>query len=128
MLLISSLIFYAWGEPRYVVIMVVSVLIGFILGIQIEKFRGRTLGKALTALSVVICLGFLLYFKYVDFFIESFNSAFGFSIPLLKVALPIGISFYTFQILSYTIDVYRGETKLPSARISQCSLSLLQAR
>ena len=110
-LLIASLIFYAWGEPRYVVIMVVSVLIGFILGIQIEKFRGRTLGKALTALSVVICLGFLLYFKYVDFFIESFNSAFGLSIPLLKVALPIGISFYTFQILSYTIDVYRGDTK-----------------
>mgnify|MGYP003304014772 CR=1 FL=1 len=73
-LLIASLIFYAWGEPRYVVIMVVSVLIGFILGIQIEKFRGRTLGKALTALSVVICLGFLLYFKYVDFFIETSNS------------------------------------------------------
>ncbi len=108
-LLLSGLIFYAWGEPRYVVIMVISILVGYVFGLLIEKFRGSKLSKVFMILSVCVDLGLLVYFKYVDFFIENFNNATGLGIPLLRIALPIGISFYTFQILSYTVDVYRGD-------------------
>ncbi len=108
-LLISSLVFYGWGEPKYVFLMAATILIGYVFGIFIEKYRGTKLSKALCLISVAISLSFLLYFKYADFFISNFNMATGLSVPLLKIALPIGISFYTFQIISYTIDVYRGE-------------------
>ncbi|MBR3767752.1 MAG: MBOAT family protein [Clostridia bacterium] len=107
-LLLSGLVFYAWGEPRYVVIMVISILVGYVFGLLIEKFRGKKLSKVFMILSVCVDLGLLVYFKYVDFFIENFNAVTGLGIPLLRIALPIGISFYTFQILSYTVDVYRG--------------------
>ncbi len=107
-LLLASLVFYAWGEPVYVVWMVLSIVLGYILGLLIERFRGKPLSKVFLTLSVVTSLGLLCYFKYVDFFIANFNAVFGLSVPLLKIALPIGISFYTFQLLSYTIDVYRG--------------------
>ncbi len=107
-LLLVSLVFYAWGEPVYVVWMVLSIVLGYILGLLIERFRGKPLSKVFLTLSVVTSLGLLCYFKYVDFFIANFNAVFGLSVPLLKIALPIGISFYTFQLLSYTIDVYRG--------------------
>ena len=108
-LLLSGLVFYAWGEPRYVVIMVISILVGYVFGLLIEKFRGKKLSKVFMILSVSVDLGLLIYFKYVDFFITNFNNATGLGIPLLRIALPIGISFYTFQILSYTVDVYRGD-------------------
>ena len=107
-LLLASLVFYAWGEPVYVVWMALSIVLGYILGLLIERFRGKPLSKVFLTLSVLTSLGLLGYFKYVDFFIASFNAVFGLSVPLLKIALPIGISFYTFQLLSYTIDVYRG--------------------
>ncbi|MBR3596454.1 MAG: MBOAT family protein [Clostridia bacterium] len=107
-LLISGLVFYAWGEPRYVVVMAISIIVGYVFGLLIEKFRGKKLSKIFMLLSVGIDLGLLVYFKYVDFFIDNFNNITGLSVPLLKIALPIGISFYTFQILSYTVDVYRG--------------------
>ena len=107
-LLLASLVFYAWGEPVYVVWMALSIVLGYVLGLLIEKFRGKPLSKVFLILSVVTSLGLLGYFKYVDFFIANFNAVFGLSVPLLKIALPIGISFYTFQLLSYTIDVYRG--------------------
>ena len=107
-LLLSSLVFYAWGEPIYVLLMISSVVSGYILGLLIEKFREKRLGKVFLIVSVVISLGLLGYFKYADFFIANFNAVFGLSVPLLRIALPIGISFYTFQLLSYTIDVYRG--------------------
>ncbi len=105
-LLVASLIFYAWGEPRLVILMMITVFFGYILGILTEKFQKYK--KIFMALAVVLSLGFLGYFKYVDFFIENINLVTGLSIPLLNVALPIGISFYTFQLLSYNIDVYRG--------------------
>ena len=108
-LLVSGLVFYAWGEPRYVVIMVISILVGYVFGLLIEKFRGKKLSKVFMILSVATDLGLLAYFKYADFFIENFNAVTGLSLPLLKIALPIGISFYTFQIMSYSIDVYRGD-------------------
>ncbi|MBQ3107817.1 MAG: MBOAT family protein [Firmicutes bacterium] len=109
-LLIASLFFYAWGEPRNVIFMIISILCGYGCGLLIEKFRQRKgLSRLFLTLSVLICLGMLAYFKYVDFFIDNFNAVTGLSVPLLRIALPIGISFYTFQILSYTVDVYRGD-------------------
>ena len=106
-ILLSSLVFYAWGEPRLVVLMMATVLSGYVLGLlteKVPKFR-----KVFLTLAVVISLGFLGYYKYTDFFIENFNAVTGLSVPLLRISLPIGISFYTFQILSYNIDVYRGD-------------------
>ncbi|MBQ5749484.1 MAG: MBOAT family protein [Oscillospiraceae bacterium] len=108
-LLAVSLIFYAWGEPRYVFLMAGTILIGYVLGIAIEHYRGSAAGRAFTALSVVVSLGFLAYFKYADFFLQSFHAVTGLPVRILNIALPIGISFYTFQLLSYTIDVSRGE-------------------
>ena len=110
-LLISSLVFYGWGEPKYVVLMIASIVIGYFSGILIEAFSQRKLSKVFLGVSVAVNLGFLAYFKYADFFIENFNMVTGLSVPLLRIALPIGISFYTFQILSYTIDVYRKDAK-----------------
>lgn len=117
-LLLSSLVFYAWGEPKYVLLMAVSITLGYVFGLLIEIWRGTKLSKLFLILSIVTNLGLLGYFKYADFFIANFNAATGLSVPLLKIALPIGISFYTFQILSYTVDVYRGEVKAQRNYIS----------
>lgn len=106
-LLICSLVFYAWGEPRLVMLMMVTVFCGYILGLLTEKYNKHK--KIFLSLAVILSLGFLGYYKYVDFFIENINAITNLSIPLLKVSLPIGISFYTFQLLSYNIDVYRGD-------------------
>lgn len=108
-LLAASLFFYAWGEPVYVVLMAVTVALGYVFGLLLEKFRETKAAKPLLFVSVAINLGFLGYFKYADFFIENFNAATGLSVSLLNIALPIGISFYTFQLVSYLIDVYRGD-------------------
>ncbi len=110
-LLFSSLIFYGWGEPKYIIFMVLSIVVNYILGLLIERYSGSAWGKRWLLVSVVFSLGMLGYFKYVDFFIANINSMTGLSVPMLNVVLPIGISFYTFQILSYTIDVYRKNTK-----------------
>lgn len=109
MLLLASLIFYAWGEPKYVLLMLASILSGYGFGLLQERYRGQKGAKLVCGLSVAVSLSFLLYFKYADFFLENFNAATGLGVPLLRIALPIGISFYTFQIISYTVDVYRGE-------------------
>lgn len=108
-LLLASLIFYAWGEPKYVLLMLASILSGYGFGLLQERYRGPKGAKLVCGLSVAVSLSFLLYFKYADFFLENFNAATGLGVPLLRIALPIGISFYTFQIISYTVDVYRGE-------------------
>ncbi|MBE6563034.1 MAG: MBOAT family protein [Ruminococcaceae bacterium] len=108
-ILLSSLFFYGWGEPKYVFLMAFSILAAYVFGIFVEKYRDRTVGKILCGVSVAVSLSFLLYFKYTDFFIDNFNRVFGTDTALLKIALPVGISFYTFQIISYTVDVYRGE-------------------
>ncbi len=107
-LLLSSLVFYAWGEPIYVFLMIATVGLGYIFGLLIEKFRGTVWAKVFLILSVSSSLAALGYFKYADFFIANFNRITGLSLPLLRLVLPIGISFYTFQILSYTVDVYCG--------------------
>lgn len=108
-LLLASLIFYAWGEPKYVLLMLASILSGYGFGLLLERYRGQKGAKLVCGLSVAVSLSFLLYFKYADFFLENFNAVTGLGLPLLRIALPIGISFYTFQIISYTVDVYRGE-------------------
>ena len=108
-LLLASLIFYAWGEPKYVLLMLASILSGYGFGLLQERYRGQKRAKLVCGRSVAVSLSFLLYFKYADFFLENFNAATGLGVPLLRIALPIGISFYTFQIISYTVDVYRGE-------------------
>ena len=107
-LLLASLAFYAWGEPKYLPVMAAATALGYGFGLAIERFR--RFRKPLLVLSIVSSLGFLLYFKYADFFLENLNGL-GLNIPLLGLALPVGISFYTFQILSYTVDVYRGEVR-----------------
>lgn len=107
-LLLFSLIFYGWGEPKYLLFMVASIIQGYIFGILIEKFsNSKKLSRLFLALSSTFSLALLAWCKYADFFIKNFNAVTGLSVPLLKIALPIGISFYTFQILSYVIDVYR---------------------
>ena len=117
-LLLSSLIFYGWGEPKYVLLMMATIALFFGCGLAIEK-AGTPSGKKLwLTVSVVLSLGLLGLFKYADFFLGSFNAVTGLSLPLLKLALPIGISFYTFQCLSYTIDVYRGSVPAQKSLIS----------
>ncbi len=111
-LLLASLVFYAWGEPKYIILLIISILAGYGFGLLINKYRGQRRAKVFTIISVTFSLALLVYFKYADFFITTFNLATGLSLSLLKIALPIGISFYTFQIISYTIDVYRGEVEV----------------
>ncbi len=107
-LLIFSIVFYGWGEPRYVLLMLVSIGVAYGAALWMDKLTTQKARKRVLLLGVGITLGFLLYFKYTDFFIENFNRATGLSLPLLRLALPIGISFYTFQIVSYLMDVYRS--------------------
>ena len=109
-LLVASLIFYAWGEPVYVLIMLFSTVFDYTNGILIEHFQKKNCpGKAKVVLIIDLCgnLGILGFFKYADFFIGNLNTIMGAGLSLLHIALPIGISFYTFQTMSYTIDVYR---------------------
>ena len=107
-LLLASLVFYAWGEPKYLPVMAAATALGYGFGLATQRFR--RFRKPLLVLSIASSLGFLLYFKYADFFLENLNGL-GRNVPLLRLALPVGISFYTFQILSYTVDVYRGEVR-----------------
>ena len=106
-LLVSSLFFYGWGEPKLVGLMVITILVGYFSGLGIEKMPEYR--KVILSISVMYCLGTLGYFKYAGFFLENIHMVTGITVPVLKIVLPIGISFYTFQILSYVIDVYRRE-------------------
>ena len=108
-LLFASLVFYAWGEPVYVLLMVFSIAVNYVFGLLMEKKAEKK--KLWLIISVIIDLGLLCLFKYTDFIIENINGAFDAGLDLLKLALPIGISFYTFQAMSYTIDVYRGNVR-----------------
>jgi len=110
-LLISSLVFYGWSEPKYLILMVDSIIIGYVSGLLIEATNEKSKKRAFMIINVAINICFLGFFKYSDFFIANFNVVTGLSVKFLNIALPIGISFYTFQILSYTVDVYRGTVK-----------------
>ncbi len=112
LLLLGSLIFYAWGEPIYVVLMLFSTVSDYLHGRAMEKVRSKGVKKLLVTSSIIINLGVLGFFKYADFLIGTVNQIAGTRIPLLNLPLPIGISFYTFQTMSYSIDVYRGNAKV----------------
>ena len=109
-LLAFSLFFYGWGEPVYLLLMMASIVAGWIFGLLIGKYRGTPKARLFLTASLVTSLGLLGWFKYADFAVENLN-ALGLQLTLPGIALPIGISFYTFQILSYTIDVYRGNVE-----------------
>ena len=117
-LLLFSLLFYAWGEPKYVFLMLLTIAVFYGCGLAIGKARKQSWKRVWLTISVVTGVGLLAVFKYADFFAENFNAATGLSIPLLGLALPVGISFYTFQSLSYTIDVYRGSVAVQKNPIS----------
>ena len=110
-LLVSSLFFYYFGERTYTVILFVSSIVDYTLSLLIEKYRGQKKTKLFLICSLMVNLGMLGFFKYSDFFIGNINALLGTEIPLTGVPLPIGISFYTFQTMSYTIDVYRGTAR-----------------
>ena len=110
-LLLASLVFYFYGEQMYVFLMIGNIVSSYVFALLIEKTRPRAASRAFLALSVMISVLTLGFFKYSDFFVESVNALTGASIGALGLALPIGISFYTFQTMSYVIDVYRGRAK-----------------
>ena len=107
-LLFASLLFYGWGEPKLLWLMVGTITLFYTCGLLIQKAEKQSWKKLWLSVSVVLSLALLGLFKYADLFVSSLNALTGLSVPLLKLALPVGISFYTFQCLSYTVDVYRG--------------------
>ena len=120
-LLIFSLLFYFYGEPKYVIILLFSCLINYIFGLIIEKRKS----KLYLVLAIIINLGLLIFFKYTNFFIGNINNIFGLNIKLLNIVMPIGISFFTFQTLSYVIDVYKEDVEADHNFLSfACYVSL----
>ena len=119
-LLLANLVFYGWGEPVFILIMIVSVVSNYIFGLLMEKYRdNQKRKKTFLVLSLVISLGLLAVFKYTGFVTDILRAIPPFSfMPKINLPLPIGISFYTFQTLSYTIDVYRGDTKAQKSLVS----------
>ena len=118
-LLLFSLFFYAWGEPVYIFLMLFSICMDYLLGLWMERAKqapGRA--KKVLALAVVLNVALLGFFKYADFFVENLNALTGLAIPALQIPLPIGISFYTFQAMSYLIDLYRGDVPVQRNIIS----------
>lgn len=113
-LLISSLIFYGWEEPRFIWVMFLSIIVDFTCGLMIERMQGanqRGLMRVWLAVSLSINLGLLIYFKYASFLMHSLAQIMKTQITIRNIALPMGISFYTFQTMSYSIDVYRGQVR-----------------
>ena len=107
-LLVASMLFYFYGEPKYIFLMLAEILIAYVGAIFIDKYKSKTISTLVIAIHVAL----LCVFKYTDFIITNINTIFNTNIALLSLALPIGISFYTFQIISYEVDVYKGKVKL----------------
>ena len=107
-LLVASMLFYFYGEPKYIFLMLAEILIAYVGAIFIDKYKSKTILTLVIAIHVAL----LCVFKYTDFIITNINTIFNTNIALLSLALPIGISFYTFQIISYEVDVYKGKVKL----------------
>ncbi len=110
-LLVFSYIFYAFGEPVYIVLMLFSTVVDYVNGLIVEKYRGSYQSKLALIASLVVNIGLLAVFKYYGFIVSTINVAFNLDLPAHELALPIGISFYTFQTMSYTIDVFNGKVK-----------------
>jgi len=111
-LLLSSFIFYFWGEPKYSILMLFMTFIGYVGGLFINKYRGSKKSKVFFIVTVALELGALGIFKYTNFFVDTINKLFNSEIDIIKILLPIGISFYTFQILSYVIDLYNEKVEV----------------
>ena len=111
-LLISSFVFYFYGEPKNIYIMILSIIFTYFFGVLIDKYKGTKYAKIFLISAISISIGLLIYFKYADFIIKNINLWLSNKLDLIHVILPIGISFYTFQIISYIVDVYRGEAKV----------------
>lgn len=112
-LLIFSLFFYAYGEPRSLVVMLFSIFMNYLLGLLVDKYRSdKSKANVVLTLTTVGNLAVIGYYKYTDFFIQNFNSLLGVSIPLQHIIMPIGISFFTFHGMSYVFDIYRGKGKV----------------
>lgn len=113
-LMLFSMIFYAWGEPKYIFVMLASIIVGYGMGLLTDYYKKKDRDKTARLamiISVLVNLGILFFFKYIGFFTENLNKIPGIELKVLGHALPLGISFYTFQILSYSVDVYRGKAK-----------------
>ncbi|MBE2251716.1 MAG: MBOAT family protein [Myxococcus sp.] len=110
-LIVFSLFFYAWGEPVWVSLLLLSTTVDYSIGLVVERWRGTRKAKAALVASVCVNLGLLAAFKYAGFFVETVNAALGTRLAAPPFTLPLGISFYTFQTISYVVDVYRGEVK-----------------
>ena len=108
-LLIASIIFYAWGEPRYLAIMIITILVNYIGALCLDKYQNPRQRLGIVTVTILVNLSFLFYFKYFNFVIDNINLALHTHIDFVDVIMPIGISFYTFQAMSYLIDVYRKE-------------------
>ncbi len=120
-LLLVSLFFYSWGEPKYILIMLFSSVLDYTCGQKIYRNQiknNNKRAKLWLLVSIIVNLSMLGFFKYSNFFLENMNNVFNLSVPLLNITLPIGISFYTFQTMSYTIDVYRKETDVQNSLIA----------
>ncbi len=107
LLLIASIIFYAWGEPRYLAIMILTILVNYLGAVLLDKYRSKS--KLILAVTIVADMAFLIYFKYFNFIIDNANALFAMDVKFIDVIMPIGISFYTFQAMSYLVDVYRKD-------------------
>ena len=106
-LLIFSLIFYSWGEPKYIILMLISILVNYIFGRILDKCNKKKNKTIVLIFSIIFNLGLLVYFKYFNFIATNIDNIIGHNvIPNKNIVLPIGISFYTFQIMSYIIDLY----------------------
>ena len=112
LLLLASLVFYAWGEPRYVFLMVAQCVAAWGFSLLIEKNKGKKSAKVFMLISVIVSFSALIFFKYANFFVTNINNIAKTNIPLVKLLMPIGISFYTFQLVSYTLDLYRGQIEV----------------
>ena len=118
-LLLVSLVFYAWGEPIYIVLMLFSTVVDFAHGLLVEKYREQPKkAKRVVLSSIVINLGLLMFFKYSSFIMVNINALFGTQFSIPDIALPIGISFYTFQTMSYTIDIFRKDASAQHSMIN----------
>ncbi|MDD5952982.1 MAG: MBOAT family protein [Oscillospiraceae bacterium] len=122
-LIVFSLIFYAWGEPLWILLLVFSAAFNWFIGRMIGQYRGRSKAKLFVALGICIDIALLLTFKYTGFFVETFNGITGLSVPVPQIRLPLGISFFTFQAISYVLDCY-WETVEPQKDFSKFLLYL----
>lgn len=118
-LLLTSLVFYAWGEPVYIFLMIGTIIFDYIMALKIDKYkRDRKKSKRFFIFTLLVNVGILVFFKYVGFIIGNINSIFSINIPFNELSLPVGISFYTFQVLSYIVDVYLGKVKVQRSLVS----------